>query len=75
MVSGDKLCAAIDKIEGFSPFLVGDSDYLFSFVEGVNVPTMVEKQYEFAYEDVIGTFGRTFRSSLTSSLICLIFQI
>lgn len=59
MVSGDKLCAAIDKIEGFSPFLVGDSDYLFSFVEGVNVPTMVEKQYEFAYEDVIGTFGRT----------------
>mgnify|MGYP007053721199 CR=1 FL=1 len=37
MVSGERLCAAIDRIEGFKPFLVEDSDYLFSFVEGVNV--------------------------------------
>ena len=59
MVSGERLCAAIDRIEGFKPFLVDDSDYLFSFVEGDMVPTMGEKQYEFAYEDVIGTFART----------------
>ena len=59
MVSGERLCAAIDRIGGFKPFLVDDSDYLFSFVEGTDVPIMREMQYEFVYEDVTGKFGKT----------------
>ena len=59
-VAGELLCGAVEKIEGFKPFMVDeDDDILFSFVEGADVPEMKTAQYEFVYEDVIGTFGRT----------------
>ena len=59
-VSGELLCEAVDKIAGFKPFRVeGERDVLFSFVEGGDVPCMATVQYEFIYEDVTGTFGRT----------------
>ena len=60
-VSGEKLCKAVACIEGFKPFRVEEGEVLFSFVEGTDVPQMQQMQYEFAYEDVIGTFGRTER--------------
>ena len=58
-VSGEKLCKAVACIEGFKPFRVEGGEVLFSFVEGADVPQMLQVQYEFAYEDVIGRFGRT----------------
>ena len=58
-VSGEKLCKAVSCIEGFRPFRVEEGEVLFTFVEGTDVPPMQQVQYEFAYEDVTGTFGRT----------------
>ncbi len=58
-VSGEKLCKAVEYINGFKPFSVEEQDCLFFFVVGTNVPTMENVQYEFFYEDVTGTFGRT----------------
>lgn len=58
-VSGEGLCKAVESIVGFKPFIVGGEDYLFSFVEGTDVPVMKIIQYEFLYEDVTGMFGRT----------------
>ena len=58
-VSGEGLCRAIEKIEGFLPFEVNEGDVLFSFVQGVDFPTMKSIQYEFAYENVSGRFGKT----------------
>ena len=60
-VSGQTLCKAVECIEGFKPFRVEEGEVLFSFVEGTDVPQMHQVQYEFAYEDVTGTFGRTER--------------
>ena len=58
-VSGEKVCKAVECIEGFKPFMVREGEVLFSFVEGCDVPQMEQIQYEFAYEDIKGTFGRT----------------
>lgn len=58
-VSGERLCKAVESIVGFKPFIVDGEDYLFSFVEGTDVPVMKTIQYEFLYEDVTGMFGRT----------------
>ena len=58
-VSGERLCKAVERIEGFKPFQVAEGEVLFTFVEGTDVPAMQQVQYEFAYEDVTGTFGRT----------------
>ena len=58
-VSGEKLCKAVSCIEGFRPFRVEEGEVLFTFVEGTDVPPMQQVQYEFSYEDVTGTFGRT----------------
>lgn len=59
-VSGERLCEAVEAIAGFKPFRVeADDDLLFSFVEGTVAPCMTSVQYEFVYEDVAGTFGRT----------------
>ncbi len=60
-VSGERLCKAVERIEGFKPFQVAEGEVLFTFVEGTDVPAMQQVQYEFAYEDVTGTFGRTER--------------
>ena len=32
---------------------------LFSFVEGDGVPVMAELLYQFSYEDIVGTFGKS----------------
>ena len=59
-VLGERLCGAVEKIEGFGPFQVEEEeDILFSFVEGEAAPNMKEVQYELVYEDVTGQFGRT----------------
>ncbi|MBR5540918.1 MAG: hypothetical protein IKU64_00950 [Bacteroides sp.] len=58
-VSGERLCKAVECIAGFEPFRVEGGELLFSFVEGTEVPEMKQVQYEFTYEDVIGTFGKT----------------
>ena len=58
-VRGEKLCQAVAVIGGFEPFRTEADELLFSFVEGTEVPRMEQVQYEFAYEDVVGRFGRT----------------
>ncbi len=59
--SGDKLCMAVNRIEGFHPFAWQgeESDVAFTFVEGQEVPDMQEELYPFVYEDVQSSFGRT----------------
>jgi hypothetical protein len=57
-VSGEKLCGAVDAIDGFAPFgAVPCSTTLFSFVEGDGAPDSVAVQYEFMCEGVRMTFG------------------
>lgn len=66
-ISGEKLCRAVEAINGFAPFCIDEGDALFSFVEGTEVPKMKLALYEFTHEGVTGTFGRTeqgFRLSL-----------
>lgn len=58
-VSGERLCRAVESIGGFTPFLAEEGEVLFSFVEGMEVPEMKQVQYEFTYEEVNGTFGKT----------------
>ena len=59
-VSGCHLCESVDNIVGFKPFLVEqEGEVLFSFAEGGKAPFMDTVQYQFAYDDVKGTFGRS----------------
>ena len=59
--SGDKLCMAVNRIEGFHPFAWQGEEpgVAFTFVEGQEVPDMQEELYPFVYEDVQSSFGRT----------------
>jgi len=60
-VSGEKLCEAVARIEGFRPFEVQEGFPSFSFQEGKpeDIPVAQSIQYSFEYEDVKGTFCRT----------------
>lgn len=57
-VCGERLCEAVDRIDGFRPFECTAGKPQFGFEEGTEVPEMKETQYTFCYEDVTGTFGR-----------------
>ena len=58
-VYGENLCKAIDCIAGFKPFeRINGGELLFTFVEDMDIPEMRTVQYEFAYEDVTGYFGK-----------------
>lgn len=57
-VYGERLCEAVDRIEGFRPFECAAGKPLFEFEEGTEAPEMKQTQYTFCYEDVTGTFGR-----------------
>lgn len=59
VVSGDKLCKAVEGIAGFRPFEVREGETLFAFVGDTAAPVMENVQYTFGYEDVSGFFGRT----------------
>lgn len=56
--TGEKICQAIELIEGFRPFECEDGEPFFEYTEGVAVPAMKKEQYTFSYEDVTGIFGR-----------------
>ena len=60
-VSGEKLCDAVARIEGFRPFEVTEGEPVFCFQEGkvTDVPEMEKVEYTLEYEGVKGTFGRT----------------
>ena len=60
-VSGEKLCEAVARIEGFRPFEVAEGEPVFGFQEGkvTDVPEMVRVEYTLEYEGVKGIFGRT----------------
>ena len=60
-VSGEKLCEAVARIEGFRPFEVAEGEPGFGFQEGkvTDVPEMATVEYTLEYEGVKGTFGRT----------------
>ena len=60
-VSGERLCEAVARIDGFRPFEVESGEGSFFFREGelTDVPAQVAAQYIFDYEDVTGTFMRT----------------
>ena len=60
-VSGEKLCDAVARIEGFRPFEVAEGEPVFGFQEGkvTYVPEMAKVEYTLEYEGVKGTFGRT----------------
>ena len=60
-VSGEKLCDAVARIEGFRPFEVTEGEPVFCFQEGkiTDVPEMAKVEYTLEYEGVKGTFGRT----------------
>ena len=60
-VSGEELCKAIACIEGFRPFEVAEGEPVFRFLEGKvsDIPEMKNVEYDFEYEGVKGTFGRT----------------
>ena len=60
-VSGEKLCEAVARIEGFRTFEVAEGEPVFRFQEGkvTDVPEMAKVEYTLEYEGVKGTFGRT----------------
>jgi hypothetical protein len=60
-VSGERLCEAVARIDGFRPFVAGSGEASFFFRVGelTDVPAQVVAQYIFDYEDVTGTFMRT----------------
>ena len=58
-ICGDAICNAVELISGFKPFETAEQDVLFAFTEGTDTPNMLSVQYEFAYEDVTGKFGRS----------------
>lgn len=71
-VSGEKLCEAVARIDGFRPFEVDNQEISFVFREGgwAEVPDGISVQYTFSYEDVTGNFIRTadgYRLSLKSA--------
>ena len=69
-VSGEKLCKAVEYIEGFAPFETNETDTLFTFVEGNNAPEIQNIQYRSTYEDITAIFGRTDNGyKLTLSLV------
>ena len=57
-ISGDRICQAVSRIEGFLPFECEDGECLFEFVEGMDAPKMEQVQYTFSFEDVSAEFGR-----------------
>ena len=59
--TGEQLCQAVGRIEGFRPFVLeGEAlEVAFTFAEGLEVPEMQEELYPFTYEDVASSFGRT----------------
>ena len=57
-VTGERICQAINRIEGFKPFEYEKEDFLFEFTEGTIAPKMEQVQYTFSYEDVSAEFGR-----------------
>lgn len=58
-ICGDSLCNAVELISGFKPFETVEQDVLFTLREGTDAPAILNVQYEFTYEDVIGKFGRS----------------
>ena len=65
-VSGERICQAVSRIDGFLPFECEEGEFLFEFVEGTDAPKMKEVQYTFSYEDVSAEFGRWENGSLLS---------
>ena len=57
-VSGERICQAVSRIEGFLPFECENGECLFVFMEGQDAPKMEQVQYTFSYEDVSAEFGR-----------------
>lgn len=60
-ITGEKLIKAVERIEGFRPFVLseGECETVFTFMEGEEVPEMVKPLYPFDYEDVHSVFGIT----------------
>lgn len=58
-ICGDAICNAVELISGFKPFETVEQNVLFTFREGTDAPAILNVQYEFTYEDVIGEFGRS----------------
>lgn len=56
---GERLCRAVEGIDGFRPFETQGGETLFAFVEGSDAPVMENEEYRFEYEDIRGCFGRT----------------
>ena len=63
-VSGERLCRAVEALDGFGTFLAEGEAAQFSFAEGADVPEMMQVLYELSYEDISGFFGRTERGFL-----------
>lgn len=59
LVSEEVFHHAVKYIVGFQPFEISEGDPLFSFETGTEIPVWKTVQFEFDYEDVHGTFGRT----------------
>lgn len=59
VVSGERLCRAVESLDGFDTFLTEGHTAQFSFAEGTDVPDMKQSLYKFEYEDIIGVFGKT----------------
>ena len=57
-ISGERICQAVSRMDGFQPFVSEERDSLFEFIEGTDAPRMEQIQYTFAYEDVSAEFGR-----------------
>ena len=57
-ISGERICQAVSRMDGFLPFVSEERDSLFEFIEGTDAPRMEQVQYTFAYEDVSAEFGR-----------------
>lgn len=58
-VAGESLCKAVGSMDGFDVFSVDAGEVLFSFVEGDGAPEMADVLYQFSYEDIVGTFGKS----------------
>lgn len=63
-VSGERLCRAVESIDGFAPFRIDEGEVIFSFVEGTEAPETSRILYNFTREGVVGIFGRTERGFL-----------
>ncbi len=66
VVSGERLCRAVESLGGFETFFTEGDAAQFSFAEGTDVPEMKQPLYKFSYEDIIGTFGKTERGFILS---------